>query len=72
MAAQFLPILKAIAPYIAQVAAAAIPAFTSKKEAANREVVKSDPVVANRLRNFNRRLHIMRSQSKFLPRSCSK
>jgi hypothetical protein len=32
MAIQMLPILKAIAPYIAQVATVAIPAFTSRKE----------------------------------------
>lgn len=44
MAVQFLPIIKAIAPYLAQVAAAAIPAFTSKPEAA-----KSDPVIAKQI-----------------------
>ncbi|MDP3608342.1 MAG: hypothetical protein Q8R74_04635 [Methylophilus sp.] len=42
MAVQFLPIIKAIAPYIAQIAAATIPAFSSKTEAA-----KSDPALAN-------------------------
>jgi hypothetical protein len=41
MAVQFLPIIKAIAPYIAQIAATAIPAFTAKSEA-----VKSDPALA--------------------------
>lgn len=41
MAVQFLPILKAVLPYVAQIATAAIPAFTAKPEAA-----KSDPVVA--------------------------
>jgi hypothetical protein len=49
MATQFLPIIKAIAPYIAQVAAAAIPAFTSKKGATDPEVVKSDPVVTKQI-----------------------
>jgi hypothetical protein len=44
MAIQFLPIIKAVAPYLAQVATAAIPAFTSKHEA-----VKSDPVVAKQI-----------------------
>lgn len=44
MAVQFLPIIKAFAPYLAQVAAAAIPAFTSKPEAA-----KSDPVIAKQI-----------------------
>ena len=33
MAVQILPIIKAALPYIAQIAAAAIPAFTSKKDA---------------------------------------
>jgi hypothetical protein len=49
MAAQFLPIVKAIAPYIAQVATATIPAFTSKKGASAPEIVKSDPVVAKQI-----------------------
>jgi methyl-accepting chemotaxis protein len=44
MAVQFLPIIKAVAPYLAQVATAAIPAFTSKPEA-----VKSDTVVAKQI-----------------------
>lgn len=44
MAVQFIPIIKAIAPYLAQVATAAIPAFTSKPDA-----VKSDPVVAKQI-----------------------
>jgi hypothetical protein len=44
MAVQFLPILKAVAPYLAQVATAAIPAFTSKPEA-----VKSDPILASQI-----------------------
>lgn len=49
MAVQFLPILKAIAPYVAQVAAAAIPVFTSKKGGTDPEVVKTDPVVAKQI-----------------------
>lgn len=44
MAIQFLPILKAVAPYIAQVATAAIPAFTSKPEAA-----KVDPLLTRQI-----------------------
>lgn len=44
MAIQFLPILKAVAPYIAQVATAAIPAFSSKPEAA-----KVDPVLTSQI-----------------------
>jgi hypothetical protein len=44
MAVQFLPVIKAIAPFLAQVATAAIPAFTSKPDA-----VKSDPVVARQI-----------------------
>lgn len=44
MAFQFLPIIKAVAPYLAQVATAAIPAFTSKPAA-----VKLDPVVAKQI-----------------------
>ena len=47
MAVQFLPIIKAVAPYIAQVATAAIPAFTSKSEAA-----KSDQVVAKQIQEL--------------------
>jgi len=44
MAIQFLPIVKAVAPYLAQVASAAIPAFTSRKEN-----VKIDPVVSKQI-----------------------
>ena len=47
MAIQFLPIIKAVAPYIAQVATAAIPAFTSKPE-----VAKTDPVVAKQIQEL--------------------
>lgn len=43
MAIQFLPIIKAVAPYIAQVATAAIPAF-SKPEA-----VKVDPMLTRQI-----------------------
>jgi len=44
MAIQFLPIIKAVAPYVAQVAAYAIPAFTAKPE-----TVKADPVLVNQI-----------------------
>ena len=44
MATQFLPIVKAIAPYLAQVATAAIPAFTSRKENS-----KLDPIIAKQI-----------------------
>lgn len=45
MAAQILPIIKAVAPYIAQIATAAIPAFTRKPA----ETAKSDPVIAKQI-----------------------
>jgi len=44
MAFQFLAIIKAVGPYIAQIATAAIPAFTSKSEAA-----KADPVFTKQI-----------------------
>lgn len=44
MAIQFIPILKAVAPYVAQVAAHAIPAFTAKPEAN-----KTDPLIAQQI-----------------------
>ncbi|TVP91108.1 MAG: hypothetical protein EA348_04870 [Pseudomonadaceae bacterium] len=44
MAFQFLPIIKVVAPYIAQVATAAIPAFTAKPDTA-----KSDPILAKQI-----------------------
>jgi len=44
VAIQFLPIIKIVAPYLAQVATAAIPAFTSRPEA-----VKSDPIVSKQI-----------------------
>ena len=47
MAVQFLSIIKAVAPYIAQVATAAIPAFTSKSEAA-----KTEQVVAKQIQEL--------------------
>ncbi|MGB5765830.1 MAG: hypothetical protein WBM38_03750 [Arenicellales bacterium] len=49
MAAQFLPIVKAIAPYIAQVATVAIPAFTSKQGGSDPDVIKSDPVIVKQI-----------------------
>lgn len=48
MAVQILPIIKAVAPYVAQIAAAAIPAFTSKPA----EVAKSDPVIAQQIQEL--------------------
>jgi hypothetical protein len=44
MAVQVLPIIKALAPYITQIATAAIPAFTSKPE-----VAKTDPVLSRQI-----------------------
>jgi hypothetical protein len=44
VAVPVLALIKAIAPYVTQVAAAAIPAFTSKPEA-----IKSDPVVSKQI-----------------------
>lgn len=44
VAIQFLPILKAVAPYLAQVATAAIPAFTAKQE-----VALDDPVLTRQI-----------------------
>lgn len=44
MAVPILLIIKAVAPYLAQIATAAIPVFTSKNEA-----VKSDPVVLTQI-----------------------
>jgi len=45
MAVQVLAIIKAVAPYVAQVATAAIPAFSSKPA----ETAKSDPVIAKQI-----------------------
>lgn len=47
MALQFLPIIKAVTPYIAQVASAAIPAFTAKSEK-----VKSDEVLNKQIQEL--------------------
>ncbi|MYM64225.1 hypothetical protein [Pseudomaricurvus sp. HS19] len=44
MAVQALPIIKALAPYVAQIASVAIPAFTSRKDD-----VKTDPVVVQQI-----------------------
>ena len=44
MAIQFIPLIKALAPYLTAIATSAIPAFTSKSE-----VAKSDPVVAQQI-----------------------
>lgn len=48
MAVQFLAIIKAVGPYIAQIATAAIPAFTSKSEAA-KAAAKADPVFSKQI-----------------------
>lgn len=48
MAVQFLPIVKAVAPYLAQIATAAIPVFTSKSDTAT----KSDTVVAEQIKEL--------------------
>lgn len=45
MAAHILPFIKAVAPYIAQVATVAIPAFTSKPS----EETKSDPLTVQQI-----------------------
>lgn len=45
MAVQILPIIKAVAPYVAQVATAAIPAFTSKSA----EVSRSDALIPQQI-----------------------
>lgn len=47
MAFQFLPIIKAVTPYIAQVATAAIPAFTSRSEK-----VKADDVMVKQIQEL--------------------
>jgi len=44
MAVQILPIINAIAPYITQIATSAIPAFTSKSDAAKSDVVLSKQI----------------------------
>jgi arginine/ornithine N-succinyltransferase beta subunit len=45
MASPLLPFIKVVAPYVAQIAAAAIPAFTSKPA----EFAKIDPVIAKQI-----------------------
>lgn len=45
MAVHVLSIIKAVAPYVAQVTTAAIPAFTSKPA----EAAKSDPVIGRQI-----------------------
>ncbi len=45
MAGQLFPIIKAVAPYVAQIAGTAIPAFTSKPA----EVAKDNPVIAKQI-----------------------
>jgi len=45
MAVQILPIIKAVAPYLTQIATAAIPAFTSRSS----EQAKSDPVITRQI-----------------------
>lgn len=45
MAAHILPFIKAVAPYLAQVATVAIPAFTSKTAGET----KSDPIIAQQI-----------------------
>ena len=45
MTTPILPIIKALAPYIAQVATSAIPAFTAKQK----ESPRNDPIVAKQI-----------------------
>jgi hypothetical protein len=44
MAVQILPIIKAVAPYLTQIASAAIPAFTSRSE-----TVRTDPILTKQI-----------------------
>jgi len=48
MAAPLIPIIKAVAPYVAQIATVAIPAFTSR----NAETGPADPVVAKQIQEL--------------------
>ena len=66
MAIQFLPIIKAVAPYVAQVAAYAIPAFTAKPEA-----VKADPVVVKQ-KNCKKQQHRTLNPSMCWLKICSR
>lgn len=43
------PIIKAIAPYLAQVATAAVPAFTSRAAAIKAETPRTNPLVAKQI-----------------------
>ncbi|THF66979.1 hypothetical protein E6C76_00875 [Pseudothauera nasutitermitis] len=45
MAIELIPIIKAVLPYVAQVATAAIPVFSSKSD----KTAKADPVVARQI-----------------------
>ncbi|MDZ4168255.1 MAG: hypothetical protein U1E26_01180 [Coriobacteriia bacterium] len=45
MSVPVLPFIKAVAPYVAQIAAAAVPAFTAKPA----EAAKSDPVITKQI-----------------------
>lgn len=47
MAVQIIPLIKALGPYVTAIATSAIPAFTSKPDAA-----KSDPVVAQQIKEL--------------------
>lgn len=49
MAVQILPIVKAVAPYVADIAKIAIPIFTSKKTPAAPEELKPDPVITQQI-----------------------
>lgn len=49
MAVQLIPIIKAVAPYVAQIAAVAIPAFTSKKELDNGDAAAKEAMVAQQI-----------------------
>ena len=49
MATSILPIVKAVAPYIAQIASVAIPAFTSRKDSANNKGLESDPLISKQI-----------------------
>ena len=47
MGVQIIPLIKALGPYVTAIATSAIPAFTSKPEAA-----KSDPVVSQQIKEL--------------------
>jgi cytochrome c-type biogenesis protein CcmI len=52
MALQLIPIIKAVAPYVAQIAAVAIPAFTSKKDTDNADVAAKEEIVAKQIKEL--------------------